>query len=210
MFNENRTDTTGIRGVVVGEVTDNDDPKNMGRVKVEFPWREANDESHWARMATPMAGADMGAYFLPEVGDEVLVSFARGDQRFPYVLGALWNTDQKPPEKNEGNNDIRKIHSRSAHEMVFDDAKTEGKVEITSSSGHTVTLDDTSGSEKITIEDKSGQNSVEFDATAGKLTVDAGTKLELKATNIDIKGQGQIKVEASGILELKGAMIKLN
>jgi uncharacterized protein involved in type VI secretion and phage assembly len=210
MFNENRKDATGIRGVVVGEVTDNDDPKNMGRVKVEFPWRAANDESHWARMATPMAGADMGAYFLPEVGDEVLVSFARGDERFPYVLGALWNTDQKPPEKNEGTNDIRKIHSRSGHEVILDDAKGEGKVDITSSSGHTVTLDDTSGSETITIEDKSGQNSVEFDATAGKLTVDAGTKLELKATNIDIKGQGQVKVEASGMLELKGAIIKLN
>lgn len=209
MFNENGN-TSGIQGVVVGEVTDNNDPKNMGRLKIEFPWRESSDESHWARMATPMAGADMGQYFLPEVGDEVLVSFARGDERFPYVLGALWNSDQKPPEKNTGNNDVRKIHSRSGHEVILDDATQDGKVEVSSSSGHTVTLDDTSGSEKISIEDKSGQNSVEFDATAGTLTVEGGTKLELKATNIEIKGQGQVKVEASGILELKGAMVKLN
>jgi uncharacterized protein involved in type VI secretion and phage assembly len=199
-----------MTGVVVGEVTKNDDPDDMGRVKVTFPWRETSDETYWARTMTPMAGDDMGAYCLPEVGDEVLVAFAHGDQRFPYVLGSLWNSDQKPPETNEGNNDVRAVHSRSGHEVTLDDGDSDGKVEITSSSGHTVTLDDATGSEKITIEDKSGQNSVEFDATAGTLTIEGGTKLELKATNIDIEGQGRVNIQASGMLQLKGTMIKLN
>lgn len=209
MANEN-DGTREMPGVVVGEVTKNNDPEDMGRVKVTFPWRKASDETTWARTMTPMAGDDMGAYFLPQVGDEVLVAFAHGDQRFPYVLGGLWNTDQKPPESNEGNNDVRAVRSRSGHEVRLDDADRDGKVEITSSSGHTVTLDDATGSETITIEDKSGQNSVEFDATTGTLTVEGGTKLELKATNIDIKGEGQVNIQASGMLKLQGAIIQLN
>lgn len=210
MFNELDGETDKIPGVVVGEVTDIADPEDLGRVKVTFPWREANDESYWARLATPMAGDDMGTYFIPEKGDEVLVSFARGEQRFPYVLGALWNTDQKPPKQSDKSNDIRMVRSRSGHEVVFDDAENEAKVEIVTDAGHTITLDDSSGSEKITVEDKSGQNSIEFDATAGTLTIEGGTKLELKATNIDLKGDGNVSIEASGMLELKGAMIKLN
>lgn len=209
MFNESG-DRAEMPGVYVGEVTENDDPEGMARVKVRFPWREANDETHWVRMATPMAGGDRGTYFLPEVGDEVLVAFAHGDQRFPYVIGALWNTDEKPPQENEGNNDVRMIRSRSGHEVVLDDGSSDGKVEIVSSAGHTVTLDDASGGEKITIEDSSGQNSIAFDATAGTLTIEGGTKLELSATNIDIKGDGQVTIEASGLLTLEGAMIKLN
>lgn len=199
-----------ITGVVVGEVAAIDDPEDLGRVKIRFPWRDADDESYWARMATPMAGNDMGAYFIPEVGDEVLVSFAQGEQRFPYVLGALWNTDQKPPKGSDKQNDVRMVRSRSGHEVVLDDAENEAKVDIITSAGHTISLDDKSGSEKITIEDKSGQNSLEFDAAAGTLTIEGGTKLELKATNIDLKGDGNVNIEASGMLTLEGAMIKLN
>lgn len=210
MFDESDETADGITGVVVGEVTDIDDPEDLGRIKVRFPWREVDDESYWARMAIPMAGNDMGTYFIPEKGDEVLVSFARGEQRFPYVLGALWNTDQKPPKESDKDNDIRMVRSRSGHEIVLDDAKNEGKVKIVTNAGHSIVLDDKSGSEKITIEDKSGQNAIEFDATAGNLTIEGGTTLEVKATNIDIKGDGNVNIEASGILKLKGAMIKLN
>jgi uncharacterized protein involved in type VI secretion and phage assembly len=80
-----------ITGVVIGIVTNNQDPDRLGRVKVRFPWLSGGTESHWARVATPMAGNGRGLYFLPEVDDEVLVLFERGDVRFPFVIGALWN-----------------------------------------------------------------------------------------------------------------------
>ena len=76
-----------LYGVVVGLVTNNQDPDKLGRVKVRFPWLGDSDESAWARLATPMAGKDRGLYFLPEVDDEVLVVFEHGDLRFPYILG---------------------------------------------------------------------------------------------------------------------------
>lgn len=208
-FDETADAASNISGVVVGVVTSTDDPKDLGRVKLRFPWRETKDQSHWARIAAPMAGSDRGAYFVPEVDDEVLVAFAHGEQRFPYVIGALWNVDQKPPEESDADNDVRLIRSRSGHELVFDDGR-DGQVEISTSGGHTVTLDDASGSETIVIEDSSGQNSVTFDGAARTLTIEGGTKLELKATNIDISGDGQVKISSSGALTLEGAIIQLN
>ena len=88
-----------IYGVVVGVVTNNQDPEELGRVKVKFPWLSDADESDWARIATPMAGNEKGIYFLPEVDDEVLVVFEHGDLRFPYIIGALWNGQAPPPRK---------------------------------------------------------------------------------------------------------------
>jgi uncharacterized protein involved in type VI secretion and phage assembly len=111
-----------VFGVVVGVVTNNQDPDKLGRVKVRFPWLSQDDESYWARIAVLMAGNNRGAWFLPEVDDEVLVAFEHGDVRMPYVLGALWNGVDAPPRDNsDGKNNQRVIRSRSGHELVFND-----------------------------------------------------------------------------------------
>lgn len=200
-----------LDGVAVGVVTDNEDPDGMGRVKLEFPWRDASDESYWARIATPMAGSDMGTYFLPEVGDEVLVGFENGDVSHPYVLGSLWNGSESPPEDNaDGTNDVRQIKSRSGHAVTFDDNDTTGKVEIETNAGHRIVLDDASGGETITIEDKSGQNAIEFDAVSNSLSIEAGAKLTIEAPQVEVSADGNLKIDAAGMLTLKGAVIRLN
>ena len=200
-----------IRGVATGIVTDNEDPAGMGRVKLTFPWRAEEGESFWARMATTMAGGDRGTYFLPEVGDEVLVAFEDGDIHYPYVLGALWSGEEKPPEDNaDGKNDVRTIRSRSGHEITLDDADTAGKIEIVTSGGHTIVLDDSAGSEKIRIADRTGENTVEFDSTTGSIDVSSAASVSVESAMIEIKGQGNVTVEAGGILTLKGALVKIN
>src|SRR5262249_43235482 len=70
--------THRLKGVMVGVITNNQDPDGMGRVKVKFPCLSDDEESHWARIAAPMAGKERGIYFLPEVDDEVLVAFEHG------------------------------------------------------------------------------------------------------------------------------------
>ena len=80
-----------ITGVAIGLVTQNKDDEGQCRVQVSYPWHEKPLESYWARLAMPMAGNERGLVLIPEVGDEVLVAFERGDLRFPYVLGGLWN-----------------------------------------------------------------------------------------------------------------------
>ena len=132
-----------VYGVVIGVVTNNDDPDKLGRVKVKFPWLSDDDESFWAPLSVPMAGNGRGTYFLPEVDDKVLVAFEHGDPRFPFVLGSVWSGYDKPPEENDGGkNDVRVIRSRS---------------------GHQIRLDDKDGEERIEIVDKGGKSSIVFD-----------------------------------------------
>jgi phage baseplate assembly protein V len=117
---------SSINGVVVGIVTN----VRKGAVKVKFPWLHEEDadekESNWARVATAMAGNDMGTFLMPEVGDEVLVAFDHGDFNSPYVIGSLWNGKDKPPE-----DDCKKrvIKTKSGLKITFDDNTAEIEID---------------------------------------------------------------------------------
>ena len=78
------------QGVVSARVVDHNDPKKMGRIKVQFFW-QGDNSTHWSRMAMPYAGADRGMTFMPEVGDEVAVAFEDGGPERPVVLGSEWS-----------------------------------------------------------------------------------------------------------------------
>jgi uncharacterized protein involved in type VI secretion and phage assembly len=203
--NDKGAKTDRIYGVVSAIVSDNHDPDGRGRVKLRFPWLEEHAESDWAKIATLMAGKDRGAAFLPENGDEVLVAFEHGDIHHPYVLGALWNSEDTPPESNQdGKNNIRKIKSRSGHELIFcDDAQSKReKVELHTKAGHKILLDDSAGAEKIEIRDKSGSNVLTIDSMKGEMTLESQTSLKIKSM--------QIQIEAQAVLEIKGGIVKIN
>jgi uncharacterized protein involved in type VI secretion and phage assembly len=202
-----------IEGIVLGIVTNNKDPENLGGGRVKVPWFIDSDESQWARIATFMAGGDRGAFFLPEVGDEVIVAFDHGDIDHPYILGSVWNGVDKPPENNsDGKNNIRKIKSRSGHEIIFgddQDGKKE-KVEIHSKAGHTILLDDSAGGEKIEIKDKSGNNSILIDSTQNAINISSQMKLSIKAQMIEIEAGGTMSIKSSGTLTIQGTLVKIN
>ena len=82
---------TRIQGVVGAIVTSLDDPLGLARVKVALPWLSPEYETTWAPVVQLTAGKATGAMFLPEPGDQVLVSFEFGDLRRPYVLGSVVN-----------------------------------------------------------------------------------------------------------------------
>jgi len=144
----------------------------------------------------------MGVYFLPEVGDEVLVCFDHGHIEHPYVIGCLWNGKDKPPEKNSnGENNQRLIKSRSGHTLTFDDAQGAEKMNIQTKGGHKIVLDDASGSENVEIQDKSG-NKIRIDSAQNSITIMSQTKISLQAQTIEIK--------ANASLDLKGRIVKIN
>jgi uncharacterized protein involved in type VI secretion and phage assembly len=193
-------------GVAVGLVTNNQDPEGLGRVKVKYPWLGDDDESYWARLVVPMAGNDRGTWFLPEVDDEVLIAFDQGSLDYPYVLGALWNGKDKPPESNsDGKNNHRTIKSRS---------------------GHIIRMDDTDGSEKLEIIDKSGNNKIVIDSSQNSITIESGGDIKLTAkgkvtlsgNGVEIQSQADgsfkasstLDVNANGQLNLKGSMVNIN
>ena len=198
---------TRISGVVVGVVTNTQDPAGLGRVKVKFPWLSDSEESFWARVATPMAGKGRGFYFLPEVEDEVLMAFEHGDARFPYVLGALWNGQDKPPENNEkGENNIRSIKSRSGHVIRLNDTDGEEKIEIMDKSGKNTIVIDTA---KNTITMTSDQD-ITLSASKGTIKLDA-QKIEIKSSaDTAIEAGAGMDVKATGTMNVKGAMVNIN
>jgi uncharacterized protein involved in type VI secretion and phage assembly len=202
--------------VVIATVTNNRDDKNQGRVKVKFPW--LNDiESDWARLAAPGAGATRGIYWMPEVGDEVLVAFEHGDVTQAYVIGGLWNGQDAPPMGNStvvnesGMVNQRVIQSRTGHVITLDDTESKQQVSIKTQAGHKVILDDTDGQEKITIVDKSGNNSISIDTTSSKITITAEGDLELNALG-DVKVSGNnisLNAKASCAMQAEAGEAKL-
>ncbi len=233
-----------IYGVVTGFVKDIKDPDNLGRVKVDFPWLgedaeavtvesgETNAHSYWARIATLMAGSGRGSFIIPEVGDEVLVAFEHGDLDRPFILGALWNKEDKPPESmdGEGKNNLRSIASRSGHVISFDDNTDEkkakltirsqgghqltldddgdqGKIELVTNTGHKIELDDQAG--KMTLSDKAG-NQLVLDANANSLTVEiGGNQDQTVGGNLTINVTGTATVSAPSGVTIDSTSIKL-
>jgi len=196
-----------ITGVVIGVVTNNQDPDSMGRVKVKFPWLSDVDESYWARVAAPMAGNKRGAYFLPEVDDEVLVAFEHGDMRFPYVLGALWNGKDAPPLTNDdGKNNVRIIQSRSGHVVKFNDEDGKETIEIIDKSKNNKIVIDTSRSSITITSDKD----ITLSASKGKITLDAQDVAIKSSASTKLESGSTMDVKASGTLTVKGATVNIN
>jgi len=183
------------RGLAVGIVTNNKDPENRGRIKVRFPWLADEAESHWARLAVPMAGADRGMLFMPEVNDEVVVAFEHGDFNRPYIVGAVWNGEDAPP---------------LAASSAVDGSGAVVKRIMKTRAGHIIQLDDTAGAEKIEIIDKSSGNSIVIDTAANKITIEAKMEIELKAGQAINLSAPQIKIDGTQGIQLSGAQIESN
>jgi uncharacterized protein involved in type VI secretion and phage assembly len=179
-----RGDGGSVGGVVNALVSNIDDPDSLGRIKVTFPWLGDKSETHWARVSAIGAGNERGVLIMPEVGDEVLVAFDHGDPRLPYVIGGLYNGQDKPAVPNAVDNGKvvqRAIVARNGHQLVLDDK------------------DDV-----ITIATGDGQHKVVIDQKSKKILVDTAGDVEVKAQqNVTIKAAADMNLEATGAFELK-------
>lgn len=232
-LDEAQEERSKIHGVLVGIVTNNEDPEKLSRVKLKLPLIDDERETDWVRIATLMAGKDRGSLFIPEVGDEVLVAFHMGDVREPFVIGMLWNKDQAGPSMADKNN-IRKITSREGHEIIFGDDPQDGKITVKTKKGQllelsdkedTVTLKEQSGSNSIQIKGssaneitvKSGPSTIKLDSK-GQVTIESSTGLTLKSAKMDLEASGMMNIKAGanlsiksdGILTINGSIVKIN
>ena len=206
IFEQNRRSSSKIYGVITGIVTNNQDPDELGRVKIKIPRISGEDESNWARVISFMAGKDRGAFYLPEVDDEVLVAFECGNINMPYVIGSLWNGEDVPPETNsDGENNIRIIKSRSGHIIKLDDTDGEEKIEIVDKNENNMIIIDTKN-EKISI--KSNKD-IEISAPTGTIIMDA-KDIEITSSASTKIEASSVDLEASGNTNIKGATVNIN
>ncbi len=183
-------------GVYPALVTDIVDPDSTGRVRVALPWMPDADGDRyeaWARIATLMAGANRGTWFIPDVDDEVLVAFEAGDARRPYVVGAVWNGTDSPPETMDGGgeNALKVIRSRNGVKVVLDDTDGTERLHLETPGGQKVTLLDGPG--KIEIVDANG-NSVKLEPSG--ITVTASAKVTVSASTVEVSA-GAVNVNAA-------------
>jgi len=191
-------------GVYPALVSDINDPDGLGRVKVTLPWAPDSGGSRydsWARIATLMAGNNRGTWFIPDVGDEVLVAFEGGDPRRPFVLGGLWNGTDAPPESMDGagKNFIKVIRSRNGVKITLDDNDGQEKLILETPGGQKMTMKDGPGT--VEIVDSNG-NSVKLE-TSG-ITVTASAKVTINASQVAISA-GMVTVDA-GMSKFSGVV----
>ena len=191
------------RGLAFGVVTENEDPEGLGRVRVRLELHAEGQQSFWARVATPMAGPEIGFYALPEKDDEVLVGFIAEDASHPVVLGGVWNGRRPPPETNDdGNNDRRLFRSRSGHELRFDDGAAP-EIELKLADGPRAHLTP----DVALIEDANG-NKVEI-SSSGTITIEATQAIEIKAPQVKIDAT-RAELKGSANCKIEGALVELN
>ena len=116
-------------------VKDNNDPQGMGRVRVQFFWQKGEQLSPWIRLIQPYAGSGKGFYFIPEIGEEVMVDFENGNAERPFVLGAHYNG----AAKSGYNPTTKAIHTKSGTKILLNDA--EGSVRIEDASHNIYEMD---------------------------------------------------------------------
>jgi len=174
-------------------------------VKVSLPWSPdtgGGKYEAWARLATMMAGNNRGSWFVPDNNDEVLIAFEAGDTRRPYVIGALWNGSDAPPESMDGggNNYKKVLKSRNGVTVTLDDQDGQETFIAETPGGQKVTLKDGPGN--IQIEDSNG-NSVKLEAAG--ITVTAAAKLTVNAPMVAVSA-GMVKVDA-GMSRFSGVVM---
>jgi uncharacterized protein involved in type VI secretion and phage assembly len=184
-----------LQGAQLAVVVSIQDPDSRNRVQVRLVGcddSDRQDAAMWARVVCPFAGKDRGAFFLPDVDDEVLVFFQNGDPASPLVIGGLWNGDSASPADTEGaTNRYKRIRSKSGITLTMDDQSGQETFIAETPAGQRITLKDGPG--KVLIEDANG-NSVEL-STSG-ITINASAQVKVQASQVNVSA-GMVQVDSS-------------
>lgn len=209
-----------VHGLHIGIVTQlQDDPDGEHRILVRMPMISIEDEGIWARVASLDAGEKRGAFFRPEIGDEVVLGFLNDDPRDPVILGMLHSSAKPAPITASDDNHEKGFVTRSEMKVIFNDEKSSIKIETPN--GNTVMLSDDSGS--IVLEDEN-ENKIELNSegitikSTGDINIKADGDVKIEGTNTNVKAGSQFKAEGSSGAELstgatavvKGSLVQIN
>jgi Rhs element Vgr protein len=184
----------GIRGLQIGVTVQLEgDPAGQDRILVRLPVidNENQGDGIWTRIASLDAGQNRGAFYRPEVGDEVIVGFINDDPRDAVVLGMLNSSAKPAPWPTTKANDIKGFTSRSSMRIFFDDGQKQ--ITLVTPAGNQIMLDDTG--QQIVLQDQN-QNSITMDATGITLSSTTGAiNIQAAAGNIQITSGASLSAE---------------
>ena len=231
---KSETGDNRMTGIVIGIVQSNYAAQMPGRVCVEIPVRDASaNELKWARVAMPYSGTSWGQYFLPEVGDQVLVAFENGNIEKPYVIGCIpKDTNRFLTGSVSPVNQCKRIVTKNGNTIQFDDVPetdgTQDKITIHTSNGsHELKLDNERG--QMILSDKSGANKIEIQTTSGniqvktehRMSISVGDTIELvlngdtgtvsvKCGKLKVEADQSARVETNGKLGISGGNVSVD
>lgn len=226
----------GVNGLHIGVVKKLDaDPDGQYKIQVSVPVMQSETDGVWARLASFYGSSGLGAFFIPEIGDEVVLGYFNDDPSYPVILGSLYSSKRKPPYELTADNFIKAVVTRSKLKLEFDDEKKIITL-ITPGNNKIVISDD---QKSILLQDQNS-NKIELNSSGividspkdikisakGKVTIDAIGNIELTA-QADIKNQGlnishqanigfsakgnaTAELSASGQTTVKGGIVMIN
>lgn len=224
----------GLQTAIVKKISG--DPESLSRVQIAIQYNGQLPTVVWARTANFYATSGAGAFFLPEVGDEVIVGFLGGDLTHPVILGSFYSNTNKPPEAaDDENNNIKSITTKNKMVVSFDDQNK--VIKITTPGNNSISISDKDKS--IVIADQNN-NSVKLSSdgilmnsdkdiilkASGCINLNAMQKVSITAqqdvavsglnvsntaqVNFTGKGNATAELSASGQTTVKGGMVIIN
>jgi phage protein D len=205
------SERTWRHSVVVGVVTNNDDPQGMGRVRVKYPTLDDSHEGWWARMTAPSAGAERGLLMLPRAGDEVLLAFEHDDDEHPYVIGAVWNGQGLPASlaRTDGSFALRSDKSLVAQSVG--ELSLQGEANVGLQAGSEMALKATGNLSAETQADASLQATGSMTLKgAQSVSIQGSSQISIQGgMSTQINGGSQLALEAGGELQITGGSISI-
>jgi phage protein D/phage baseplate assembly protein gpV len=228
--------TKDISGLHIGEVTQiNNDPKNQNKIKVVIPVLNDQGDGIWASLTHAYTGDESGAFVIPEVGSQVVVSFIAENLKHPVVLGCLYTSTKKPYTSTEEENNLKAFVTRSKMKIEFNEEEKE--ISISTPEGNSIVLNE--NKQEILIEDqndnqiKTSSSGIELKSkkdikitsggslqlsAQGKVDISSTADLSVKGLNINqeadvgfsAKATANLELNSSGVAVLKGSIIQIN
>lgn len=225
-----------VDGLQIGVVTKlNEDPDSNYRIQIKIPTLNSESNLIWARLATYYASSGCGNFFIPEVGDEVVVGCINQDPGNPIILGSLYSSKNKMPCELTAENHIKSIVTKSQMKVIFDDENSvmtlqtpngnsivmsdkDKSIVLTDQNSNSISLSESgisiTSNKDITISAKSAVSIESKSNTTVQATGDvkiSGMNVSAQAnTGLTLKGNATTELSCSGITTIKGALVKIN
>ena len=177
-----------MAGAQLAVVKSVQDPQSLGRVQIQLYGADPDGSALvWARVSTPFAGSDYGAFLIPDVDEEVMVLFLGGDARYPVVVGSLWNGSHSLPETLGGDRVDRWT--------------------LTGKAGTRIAIVEESGQEMVEIETPGGAKATLTDGNGGEITLTVSSHtITMGSAGVSIETSGEFSVDASSISMTAGSV----